>query len=100
MACAGCGRPLGGGRADRRFCSSGCRQRAYRERRAPGRLAATARAIPRAGTVYACPRCETRYLGQQRCEDCNLFCRRLGAGGFCPHCDEPVAVADLLVLGP
>jgi hypothetical protein len=29
--CPGCGQPMGG-RADRRWCSSACRQRAYRRR--------------------------------------------------------------------
>jgi hypothetical protein len=47
-------------------------------------------------TVYVCPSCETRFLGQQRCPDCGLFCRRVGPGGPCPHCEEPVALADLL----
>lgn len=47
------------------------------------------------GTVYECPDCETRYLNEHRCPDCNLFCRRLDAGGCCPHCDEPVTISDL-----
>jgi hypothetical protein len=51
----------------------------------------------RAATVYECPTCETRFLGVQRCADCGVFCRRVGPGGPCPHCDEPVALADLLV---
>jgi hypothetical protein len=46
--------------------------------------------------VYECPVCGARFLGEQRCPDCNVFCRRLGPGGPCPHCDEPVALADLL----
>lgn len=25
-----------------------------------------------------------------------MFCRRVGIGGLCPHCDEPVAISDLL----
>ncbi len=37
-----------------------------------------------------------RYLDEQRCAECNLFCRRIGGGGPYPHCDEPVAAADLL----
>lgn len=28
--------------------------------------------------------------------DCNLFTRRLGPGGACPHCDEPVVLDDLV----
>ena len=47
---------------------------------------------PRPATVYECPSCETRYLGEQRCPDCGIFCRRVGPGGPCPHCDEPVAL--------
>jgi len=30
----------------------------------------------RARAVYQCPHCGTRYLGQQRCPDCNAFCTR------------------------
>jgi len=75
-----------------RFCSTGCRQTAWRRR-----LHAPAQPIvARSDTVYACPSCEARYLGQQRCDDCNTWCRRVGPGGLCPCCDEPVAVADLL----
>jgi hypothetical protein len=51
---------------------------------------------PRLATVYECPACSTRYLGEQRCLDCQRFCRRIGPGGPCPHCDEPVALTDLL----
>ena len=47
-------------------------------------------------TVYECPHCQTRYLGDQRCQDCNTWCRRLGPGGPCPHCDDLVAVEDLV----
>ena len=43
-----------------------------------------------------CPSCDTRYLAQQRCDERNTWCRRLGPGGLCPCCDEPIAVADLL----
>ena len=32
LACAACGAPIGGGRADARYCSGACRQRAYRRR--------------------------------------------------------------------
>ena len=48
-----------------------------------------------ASVIYECPECETRYLDERRCPDCNLFTRRIGPGGSCPHCDEPVAQADL-----
>jgi hypothetical protein len=46
-------------------------------------------------TIYECPDCETRYLDERRCPDRNLFCRRIGPGGPCPHCDEPVAHTEL-----
>jgi hypothetical protein len=87
-----------------RYCSDACKQRAYRLRRtavAPPDLTKRA-ATPRhrqaliAHTVYECPACETRLLGTQRCPDCHVFCRRLGLGGPCPHCDEPVLLADIL----
>jgi hypothetical protein len=75
-----------------RFCSARCRQRAWRRRH----MAVVAPVVARSDTVYSCPSCDARYLGQQRCDDCNLWCRRLGPGGLCPCCDEPVAVSDLL----
>jgi hypothetical protein len=87
-----------------RYCSDACKQRAYRLRRAAGqptdlsRLAAEPRRRPSlvAHTVYECPACEARLLAEQRCPDCGVFCRRLGLGGPCPHCDEPVLLADIL----
>ncbi len=36
----------------------------------------------------------TRTLGR-RCEDCNLFCVKIGPGGECPACSELVAAAEL-----
>jgi len=45
--------------------------------------------------VYECPACGERRLGERRCEECNLFCRRIGRGGECPHCGEPVAACEL-----
>ena len=47
-------------------------------------------------TVYACPECEERYLGERRCPECNLWCRNIGLGGLCVHCDEIVTVAELV----
>ncbi len=74
-----------------RFCSTGCRQTAWRRQRS----APAEPVVARADTVYACPSCDARYLGEQRCDDCNTWCRRLGPGGPCPCCDEPVAISDL-----
>jgi hypothetical protein len=83
----------------RRWCSDACRQKAWRQRHpsdpSPGTELATTPAR-RDTTVYQCPACDTRYLGVQRCDDCGTFCRRVGRGGTCPHCDEPVAITDLI----
>ena len=99
MPCPVCGQPFAPvGR--QRVCSAACRQAVYRRRHQPSAVAAVA-APPMArsrrdGTIYECPTCETRYLGSQRCPNCQVFCRRIGPGGLCPHCEEPVAVADLV----
>jgi hypothetical protein len=47
-------------------------------------------------TVYECPTCDTRSVGDQRCTECNTFMRRLGPGGTCPECDAVVLLTDLL----
>ena len=94
IACPVCGRgfpPVG----RRRFCSDACRQAAWQQRH-PTPLPAVPARPPRVAVVYECPACFARYLGEQRCADCQRFCRRVGPGGPCPHCDEPVAVADLV----
>jgi hypothetical protein len=82
----------------RRFCSDACRKTAWRRRHQPPAAAIVVPPVRprRPSTVYACPSCETRYLGEQRCGDCGLFCHRVGLGGACPHCDEPVTVTELL----
>jgi ssDNA-binding Zn-finger/Zn-ribbon topoisomerase 1 len=82
----------------RRFCSAACRQAAFRQRHSPPRspLPLHASRPARPVTMYECPACGARFLGEQRCPDCNVFCRRIGPGGHCPHCDEPVAVTDLI----
>lgn len=82
-----------------RFCSAACRQAAWRREHTPPPPPLPTRA-PRPATVYECPACEVRYLGEQRCAECQQFCRRVGPGGRCPHCDEPVALADLLGVNP
>ncbi|MBA2497513.1 MAG: hypothetical protein H0V33_10550 [Acidimicrobiia bacterium] len=88
--CGSCGQPFD--RTGRqRFCSTACRQAAWRQKRA----APVEPAVAKPDTVYACDDCDTRYLGEQRCDECNRWCRRIGPGGTCPCCDEPVALADL-----
>ena len=53
--------------------------------------------VPRRSvTVYACQGCGARAVGVQRCEDCGSFMTRVGLGGECPACSEPVAVCELL----
>jgi len=75
-----------------RFCSARCRQTAWRR----GRAAPTEPVVTKSETVYQCPECDARYLGHQRCDDCNTWCRRLGPGGPCPCCDEAIAIRDLI----
>jgi transcription elongation factor Elf1 len=90
MTCGVCGvrfQPEG----RQRHCSTTCRQRAWRQRRA----APVEPLVARCDTVYECPSCDARYLGVQRCDECNVFARRLGPGGLCPCCDEPIAISDL-----
>ena len=82
----------------RQYCSSACRKTAWRRRHqhrpAPPPVPA---ARPRRDyTIYECPGCGQRLLGEQRCPDCGIFAARLGTGGSCPHCGEPVTIADLL----
>jgi hypothetical protein len=97
IPCPVCGEPfVASGR--RKYCSDGCRCRAWRRRRpAPVPVVVPPAGLPRrAVTVYECATCGTRALGDQRCDDCGSFMGRVGIGGLCPACDEPVAVADLL----
>ena len=80
------------------YCSDQCRKTAYRRRR---QTTISTEPVPPARrrrdvTVYSCPDCGTRYYAQQWCPDCQQPCTRIGTGGLCPHCDEPVAITDLL----
>jgi hypothetical protein len=87
-----------------RYCSDACKQRAYRLRQlTPAAVddAGLAAELKRRGelvahTVYECPECGERSVGERRCSDCHRFCRALGLGGPCPHCDQPVLLAELL----
>lgn len=97
IPCPVCTRPfVPSGR--QRVCSAACRQAAYRRRKiAPSSsLVPPPRPSRLEGTIYECPSCGTRYLATQRCPECGVFCQRIGLGGLCPHCDEPVAIADLV----
>jgi len=82
----------------RRFCSDACRAIAYRRRRDANQppIVVPAAQPRRPITIYECGNCATRTLGQQRCDDCGTFMTRVGHGGLCPCCDEPVTINELL----
>ncbi len=95
--CPVCGTPLRG-RADRRYCTPACRQSAYRARTAastqPQPQPPTGRGR-REHTVYECGDCGQRLAGEQWCPDCQQPPRRIGPGGPCPSCGDPVTIAEL-----
>lgn len=85
------------------YCSHRCQMIAFRRRHGHQQLARefSAHSLTkpsREHVVYECGRCETRFLGDQRCSDCHRFCRRLGPGGYCPGCSDIVTVDELLQL--
>jgi hypothetical protein len=86
------------GRA-RHWCSHRCRQTAYRRRQ---HTTTTDLDSPPIGvhrrtlSVYECDGCGTRLVGEQRCPDCNTWARRVGTGGSCPSCGDPVTINELL----
>jgi hypothetical protein len=90
------------------YCGPTCRQRAFRlRRRQASRPTLTALADMLRGdrrltahTVYECPSCQERFLGERRCGDCNSMCRKLGLGGECGGCAEIVTLNELLDLDP
>jgi ssDNA-binding Zn-finger/Zn-ribbon topoisomerase 1 len=101
-SCAVCSRAIPSRKA--RYCSRACQQRAYRLRQDP-RTTLTERGLRQdlqrrrslaAHTLYECPTCQERFLGERRCPDCNRFCRALGLGGRCPDCDALIVLSALL----
>ena len=102
--CLLCAAPRRSGRG--RYCSAAGRQRAFRLRHTAlptleARLLRNAlrrRATLTEHTVYECPSGDARFLGEQRCPDCNRFCRAVGLGGACPDCEQPVLLSELLDL--
>jgi hypothetical protein len=99
--CLVCDAALTSSRA--RYCSRAHQQRAFRLRHQPSlpdlqrlqqelqrRRAVVAR------TIYECPSCGERFVGERRCPDCHLFTRAIGLGGHCPECDTPLLLVDLL----
>lgn len=96
LTCQVCSEGFTSRRRDALFCSQACTQRAYRLRHQPPVSAAPLpKRLDKGFKVYHCPQCDSRYLGQQRCPECGSFCNLVGPGGECPHCGEPVTVADL-----
>ncbi len=95
--CLACTQPLPPGRA-RQYCNDRCRQSGWRRRNktSPDPAPLPAAKSQRTANVYLCPECDTRYLGEQRCADCNSFCQRLGPGGPSPCCEELITVEELL----
>ena len=80
-----------------RYCTPACRQTAFRRRHQHVTALPTpapTRPLTEA-TIYECGQCEQRYHAQQWCHDCNRPCTRVGPGGLCPHCGDPVALQDL-----
>ena len=51
-----------------------------------------------AHTLFECPTCGERQLGQRRCADCQRFSRALGLAATCSACGEPVLLTDLFDL--
>jgi ribosomal protein L32 len=99
--CLVCGKALPSRRA--RYCSRAHQQQAFRLRHQSGppdlqhlRQVLQRRRAVVAHTLYECPSCGERHLGERRCPDCQLFSRAVGLGGHCPECDTPVLVVDLL----
>jgi len=87
MTCPVCQRPFTPvGR--QKYCTEACRAAAYRRRRDAGNTTVVVpKAQPRRPvTVYECDGCGARAVGEQRCEECRTFMRRIGIGGLCPHC--------------
>jgi hypothetical protein len=99
--CRLCGQPLPSPKA--RYCSRACQQRAYRLRHTPAprldgpafRRELSRRQLLAASTLYECPSCQERFLGQRRCPDCHRFCRALGLAARCPDCEMPILLNDL-----
>ena len=97
ITCPICQRPFTpAGR--QQYCSTACRKTAWRRRHQdrPAPPAIPPSRPRREFTIYECPDCGQRLLGEQRCPDCGIFAARLGTGGPCPHCGEPVTFTDLL----
>ena len=99
--CPACGLTFLGDRR-RIWCSRGCRQKGFHMRRDWPEQAPIVfrRRLSPAVTVFRCPACGTRALGQDTCPACATPSNSLGPGGPCPHCSQPVAVVDVMPVLP
>ena len=101
-ACPVCGCTPPGSRSV--YCKTACKQLAYRlrhQRQASVDPIVLRKQLQRgrmlvAHTVYQCPRCDERYLGERRCASCQLYSRALGLGGQCEDCDHIMLLTELL----
>jgi hypothetical protein len=90
--------------SEQRYCTRACQRQAYRlHHHQPSRLDVV---FPRAElkrrqqltqytVLYACPSCDTRSVGEQRCAECNTFARTLGLGGHTRYCYTGLLLNDL-----
>ena len=89
------------------YCKPACKQLAYRLRHQPQanldpvvlRKQLQRQRLLVAHTVYECPSCGERFLGERRCPEHHLYARSLGLGGNCGDCDAIVLLVDLLGEG-
>jgi len=102
--CLLCGEDVPSTRA--KYCTRACQQRSYRLRHQLPMVEVTGvrKALQRrkalvAHTIYECGQCGERFVGERRCQSCNVFCRALGLGGVCQECDTPILLDDLLGEG-
>lgn len=100
--CPVCGVGLPSTRAT--YCSLACKQLAFRRRHqrpVSNEVAVVHRQLESqrqrvAHTIYECPKCQERYVGERRCPECQLYCKALGLGGHCEDCDHIMLLSELL----
>ena len=97
ITCPVCQRPFTP-QGKRRWCSEGCRVAAWRRRRQQAGPAITLPpARPRRPiTVTSATAAPPAPWDSNAATNAAPSCAKLQLGGPCPHCDEPVAVTELL----
>ena len=102
--CLVCGKDTPSTRA--KYCGRAHQQRSYRLRHQTPTVDVTSvrKTLQRrkalvAHTIYECPGCSERFIGERRCENCNLFCRALGGQRSRPDCDTPFSLTTYLERG-